>query len=67
MAALYTSTFLRFLLFYFCVIVTIFLKSSIVIFLQMSMWRCSDELRVRADELHRSATARRDAKHYIGN
>ncbi|KAM7498628.1 hypothetical protein LguiA_023042 [Lonicera macranthoides] len=32
---------------------------------EMSMWRCSDELRVRADELHRSATARRDAKHYI--
>ncbi|KAG8472340.1 hypothetical protein CXB51_034255 [Gossypium anomalum] len=29
----------------------------------LSMWRCSDELRVRADELHRSL--RRDAKHYI--
>lgn len=30
---------------------------------EMSMWRCSDELRVRAEELHRSS--RRDAKHYI--
>ncbi|GFZ05107.1 phosphoenolpyruvate carboxylase 1 [Actinidia rufa] len=30
---------------------------------EMSMWRCSDELRVRADELHRSS--KRDAKHYI--
>jgi phosphoenolpyruvate carboxylase len=30
---------------------------------EMSMWRCSDELRARADELHRSA--KRDAKHYI--
>ncbi|XWS10089.1 hypothetical protein CRYUN_Cryun39dG0045700 [Craigia yunnanensis] len=30
---------------------------------ELSMWRCSDELRVRADELHRSS--RRDAKHYI--
>ncbi|TYG88923.1 hypothetical protein ES288_A12G059700v1 [Gossypium darwinii] len=30
---------------------------------ELSMWRCSDELRVRADELHRSL--RRDAKHYI--
>ncbi|KAK6934151.1 Phosphoenolpyruvate carboxylase [Dillenia turbinata] len=31
---------------------------------ELSMWRCSDELRVRADELHR--TARKDAaKHYI--
>lgn len=29
------------------------------------MWRCNDELRVRADVLHRST--RRDAKHYIGN
>lgn len=34
------------------------------IFLQLSMWRCSDELRVHADELHRSS--KRDAKHYIG-
>ncbi|KAL6579263.1 Phosphoenolpyruvate carboxylase 1 [Orobanche minor] len=31
---------------------------------EMSMWRCSDELRVRAEELHRSS--KRDAKHYIG-
>ncbi|KAK6157557.1 hypothetical protein DH2020_011805 [Rehmannia glutinosa] len=30
---------------------------------ELSMWRCSDELRVRADELHR--TSKRDAKHYI--
>ncbi|KAL9666041.1 hypothetical protein QQ045_000363 [Rhodiola kirilowii] len=30
---------------------------------ELSMWRCTDELRVRADELYR--TARRDAKHYI--
>ncbi|PPS06472.1 hypothetical protein GOBAR_AA14188 [Gossypium barbadense] len=30
---------------------------------ELSMWRCSDELHVRADELHRSL--RRDAKHYI--
>jgi hypothetical protein len=28
------------------------------------MWRCSDELRARADELHRSS--KKDAKHYIG-
>ena len=28
------------------------------------MWRCNEELRARADELHRSS--RRDAKHYIG-
>lgn len=33
--------------------------------LQMSMWRCSDELRHRADVLHRSS--KKDAKHYIGN
>ncbi|KAL0306578.1 UNVERIFIED_CONTAM: Phosphoenolpyruvate carboxylase [Sesamum radiatum] len=32
---------------------------------ELSMWRCSDELRVRADELHRSS--KRDAKHYIEN
>ena len=31
---------------------------------QLSMWRCNEELRARADELHRSS--RRDAKHYIG-
>lgn len=31
---------------------------------QLSMWRCNDELRVRADELHRSS--KKDAKHYIG-
>lgn len=31
---------------------------------QLSMWRCSDELRVHADELHRSS--KKDAKHYIG-
>ncbi|TYH28739.1 hypothetical protein ES288_A02G167900v1 [Gossypium darwinii] len=30
---------------------------------ELSMWRCSDELRVCADELHRSL--RRDAKHCI--
>ncbi|CAA2973022.1 Phosphoenolpyruvate carboxylase [Olea europaea subsp. europaea] len=30
---------------------------------ELSMWRCSDELRVQADELHRSS--KRDAKHYI--
>ncbi|XP_072984319.1 phosphoenolpyruvate carboxylase 1 isoform X1 [Typha latifolia] len=30
---------------------------------ELSMWRCSDELRVHADELHRST--RKDAKHYI--
>ncbi|KAL0923985.1 hypothetical protein M5K25_004780 [Dendrobium thyrsiflorum] len=30
---------------------------------ELSMWRCSDELRVRADELHRSS--KKDAKHYI--
>ncbi|KAL0443834.1 UNVERIFIED_CONTAM: Phosphoenolpyruvate carboxylase 1 [Sesamum latifolium] len=30
---------------------------------ELSMWRCSDELRVRADELHSSS--KRDAKHYI--
>ncbi|CAL5351013.1 unnamed protein product [Camellia sinensis] len=30
---------------------------------ELSMWRCSDELRVRAEELRRSS--KRDAKHYI--
>ncbi|KAE8720410.1 Phosphoenolpyruvate carboxylase 2 [Hibiscus syriacus] len=30
---------------------------------ELSMWRCSDELRVRADKLHRSS--KKDAKHYI--
>ncbi|XP_027344117.1 phosphoenolpyruvate carboxylase 2 [Abrus precatorius] len=30
---------------------------------ELSMWRCNDELRVRAHELHRSL--KRDAKHYI--
>ncbi|KAL0362448.1 UNVERIFIED_CONTAM: Phosphoenolpyruvate carboxylase 1 [Sesamum calycinum] len=30
---------------------------------ELSMWRCNDELRVRADELHSSS--KRDAKHYI--
>ncbi|KAL4565250.1 hypothetical protein LXL04_029336 [Taraxacum kok-saghyz] len=30
---------------------------------KMSMWRCNDELRVRAEELYKSA--RRDVKHYI--
>ncbi|XP_073302065.1 phosphoenolpyruvate carboxylase-like [Primulina huaijiensis] len=30
---------------------------------ELSMWRCSDELRVRADELHRYS--KRDAKHFI--
>ncbi|KAF0902893.1 hypothetical protein E2562_019833 [Oryza meyeriana var. granulata] len=30
---------------------------------ELSMWRCNDELRVRADELHRAS--RKDAKHYI--
>lgn len=28
------------------------------------MWRCNDELRIRASELQRSS--KRDAKHYIG-
>ncbi|KAL8088248.1 phosphoenolpyruvate carboxylase 2 [Apium graveolens] len=30
---------------------------------ELSMWRCTDELCARADELHRSS--KRDAKHYI--
>ncbi|KAH9620084.1 hypothetical protein KSS87_008678 [Heliosperma pusillum] len=30
---------------------------------ELSMWRCTDELRVRAEDLHNSD--RRDAKHYI--
>ncbi|KAH7533191.1 hypothetical protein FEM48_Zijuj04G0104000 [Ziziphus jujuba var. spinosa] len=30
---------------------------------ELSMWRCNDELRARADELHRSS--KKDAKHYI--
>ncbi|KAE9588588.1 putative phosphoenolpyruvate carboxylase [Lupinus albus] len=30
---------------------------------ELSMWRCNDELRVRADELHKSS--KRYAKHYI--
>ncbi|KAJ8567998.1 hypothetical protein K7X08_020720 [Anisodus acutangulus] len=30
---------------------------------ELSMWRCNDELRARAEELHR--TSKRDAKHYI--
>ncbi|KAJ0700895.1 putative phosphoenolpyruvate carboxylase [Helianthus annuus] len=30
---------------------------------ELSMWRCSNELRVRAEEIYRSA--RRDVKHYI--
>ncbi|CAM8903978.1 unnamed protein product [Rhodiola kirilowii] len=30
---------------------------------ELSMWRCNDELRVRAHELHKSA--KRDSKHYI--
>ncbi|KAK1397169.1 Phosphoenolpyruvate carboxylase [Heracleum sosnowskyi] len=30
---------------------------------ELSMWRCSDELGSRADELHKSS--KRDAKHYI--
>ncbi|KAF5732541.1 phosphoenolpyruvate carboxylase [Tripterygium wilfordii] len=30
---------------------------------ELSMWRCNEELRARADELHRSS--KRDAKHYI--
>ncbi|KAL8505718.1 hypothetical protein ACS0TY_016802 [Phlomoides rotata] len=30
---------------------------------ELSMWRCNDELRVRAEELHKSS--RRDAKHFI--
>jgi hypothetical protein len=34
-------------------------------YLQLSMWRCSDELRVKADHLHRSS--KKDmTKHYIG-
>ncbi|KAJ0633248.1 putative phosphoenolpyruvate carboxylase [Helianthus annuus] len=31
--------------------------------LYLSMWRCNEELRMRADELHR--TSKRDVKHYI--
>lgn len=31
------------------------------------MWRCNDELRVRADEIHHSAKKDEVAKHYIGN
>ncbi|OEL17139.1 Phosphoenolpyruvate carboxylase 2 [Dichanthelium oligosanthes] len=30
---------------------------------ELSMWRCNDDLRARADELHRST--KKDAKHYI--
>ncbi|XP_058780066.1 phosphoenolpyruvate carboxylase 2-like [Vicia villosa] len=30
---------------------------------ELSMWRCNDELRIRADDLHSSS--KRDAKHYI--
>lgn len=30
------------------------------------MWRCNDELRVRADEMHHSAKKDEVAKHYIG-
>ncbi|KAF8641997.1 hypothetical protein HU200_067510 [Digitaria exilis] len=30
---------------------------------ELSMWRCNDELRIRAEELHRST--KKDAKHYI--
>ncbi|CAA3026602.1 phosphoenolpyruvate carboxylase-like [Olea europaea subsp. europaea] len=30
---------------------------------ELSMWRCNEELRARADELH--STSKRDAKHYI--
>ncbi|KAG1335246.1 phosphoenolpyruvate carboxylase, housekeeping isozyme [Cocos nucifera] len=30
---------------------------------ELSMWRCSDELRVRASELHQSS--KKDSKHYI--
>ncbi|XP_026453585.1 phosphoenolpyruvate carboxylase 2-like [Papaver somniferum] len=30
---------------------------------ELSMWRCSDELRVRADELHRSS--KKESKHYL--
>ncbi|KAK8924170.1 Phosphoenolpyruvate carboxylase 2 [Platanthera zijinensis] len=30
---------------------------------ELSMWRCSDELRLRADELHLSS--KKDAKHYV--
>ncbi|KAK7272581.1 hypothetical protein RJT34_29275 [Clitoria ternatea] len=32
---------------------------------ELSMWRCNDELRVRADELHRSFKRDEVAKHYI--
>lgn len=59
--------------FHLCLL-SIFMVSSsaapIVLFIyfafswQLSMWRCNEELRARADELHRSS--RRDAKHYIG-
>ncbi|KAH1222897.1 Phosphoenolpyruvate carboxylase [Glycine soja] len=32
---------------------------------ELSMWRCNDELRVRAEELHRSSKKDEVAKHYI--
>jgi hypothetical protein len=31
------------------------------------MWRCNDELRVRAEELHRNSKKDEVAKHYIGD
>jgi hypothetical protein len=39
--------------------------SQDILYLQLSMWRCSDELRVMVDHLHRSS--KKDmTKHYIG-
>jgi hypothetical protein len=39
--------------------------SQDILYLQLSMWRCSDELRGMVDHLHRSS--KKDmTKHYIG-
>jgi len=38
--------------------------SYLVTFVQLSMWRCSDELRKRVVQL--TGTAKKEAKHYIG-
>lgn len=54
--------------FVFSLLVTVKVSDNDLLFLlclwQLSMWRCNDELRARADELHR--TSKRDVKHYIG-
>ena len=51
-------------LFYFIIQGTVLNFLLLVHSWQLSMWRCSDELRVCADELLRSS--KRDAKHFIG-